>query len=191
MEQQRCGWVTSDPLYLAYHDQEWGVPQYDDAVLFEFLLLEGLQAGLSWLTVLKKREAYREVLAGFDPVAIAAFDEAKLAALLTDARLIRNRLKMAALVKNARAFLTVQAEFGSFSRYIWQFVGGTPLYNHWNSLAEVPAVTPQATAMSKDLKRRGFTFVGPTICYAYMQAVGMVQDHVTTCFRYQELTTKP
>ena len=183
----RCGWVTGDALYQEYHDKEWGVPQYNDDVLFEFLLLEGLQAGLSWITILKKREAYREVLDGFAAAKIVAYNKEKMDTLLSDSRLIRNRLKMAAIVKNANAFLQVQQETGSFAEYIWRFIGGKPRQNSWKSLQEVPAQTVESEVMSKALRKKGFSFVGPTICYAYMQAVGMVNDHVVDCFRHNEL----
>jgi DNA-3-methyladenine glycosylase I len=180
----RCPWAGTDPLYLAYHDEEWGVPVHDDRTLFEFLLLEGAQAGLSWITILRKRDAYRRAFAGFDPAAVAAFDEAKIAALLADPGIVRNRLKVNAAVGNARAFLAVQREFGSFDAYVWGFVGGQPIVNTWTTLAEVPAETAASRALSADLKRRGFRFVGPTIMYAYMQAVGLVNDHLVSCFRY-------
>lgn len=183
----RCGWCANDALYMDYHDREWGVPQHDDRVLFEFLLLEGAQAGLSWITVLRKRERYREVMAGFDPAVAAGWGEAKLVELMQDAGIIRNRRKLASVVQNAQAFLTVQAQFGSFDRYLWSFVDGQPLQGCRQSLGDVPAETPLAQALSKDLKRRGFHFVGPTICYSFMQAVGLVNDHVTDCFRYAEL----
>jgi DNA-3-methyladenine glycosylase I len=186
-EKQRCEWVTADRLYQEYHDTEWGVPQYDDDVLFEFLILEGLQAGLSWITVLKKREFYREVLDEFTASKMAVYNTKKMVQLMSDTRLIRNSLKMKAIVKNANAFLQVQAQTGSFSNYIWQFIGGKPRQNTWSSLGEVPTQTLESDAMSRDLKKRGFSFVGPTICYAYMQAVGMVNDHVIHCFRHQEL----
>jgi DNA-3-methyladenine glycosylase I len=179
-----------DPLYVAYHDQEWGVPVHDDRVLFEFLILEGMQAGLSWMTILKKRENFRQALDGFNPLKIAAYDEAKVAELLNNAGIIRNRLKIRAMVDNARAFLNVQEEFGSFDGYIWQFVGGKSIVNSWKSISEIPAQSEEAVQMSKDLLRRGFRFVGPTICYAHMQATGMVNDHVVNCFRYQELLNR-
>lgn len=172
---------------IAYHDEEWGVPVHDDRLLFEFLVLEGAQAGLSWSTILRKREAYRRAFAGFDPSKVARFDEKRIERLLQDPGIVRNRLKVQAAVTNARAMLEVQREFGSFDAYIWQFVGGKPRRNRWRTLAEIPAQTPEATAMSTDLKRRGFRFVGPTICYAFMQAVGMVNDHLVSCFRYREL----
>ncbi|CAG7647731.1 DNA-3-methyladenine glycosylase I [Paenibacillus allorhizosphaerae] len=183
----RCGWVNEDPLYIDYHDKEWGVPVHDDRQLFEMLTLEGAQAGLSWYTVLKKRENYREAFDGFDPQLVAAYDEEKIAALLADPGLIRNRLKIRGTVTNAQAFLRVQQEFGSFDRFIWSFVGGSPILGRWESLKEVPVSTPESDAMSKALKKRGFTFVGTTICYAYMQATGMVMDHTTSCFRYSEV----
>lgn len=183
----RCGWVNNDRLYIEYHDKEWGVPVHEEERLFELLILEGVQAGLSWYTVLKKREHYREAFNGFDPAQVAAFDEAKLGELLTDAGLVRNRLKMRAAVANARAFLKVQEECGSFDRFIWQFVGGTTMVNYRQTLQDVPASTPESDAMSKALKKRGFSFVGSTICYAFMQATGMVMDHTVDCFRYQEL----
>ncbi|GIP40376.1 DNA-3-methyladenine glycosylase [Paenibacillus sp. J31TS4] len=185
---QRCSWTTNDPLYIEYHDTQWGVPVHDDRELFEMLLLEGVQAGLSWITVLKKREHYRRAMDGFDPERIAAYGEDKLEELLADPGLIRNRLKMRAAVTNAQAFLRVQREFGSFDHYIWQFVSGSPVQNRYASSSEVPARTEQSDAMSRDLKRRGFKFVGSTICYAYMQAAGMVNDHVTGCFRHAELS---
>ncbi len=172
------------PLYARYHDEEWGVPVHDDRVLFEFLILEGAQAGLSWETILKKRERYREVFAGFDPAEVARFTPARVERLLLDPGIVRNRLKVAGAVRNAKAFLAVQREFGSFDRYLWPFVGGRPLRPRRRSLRDVPATTPESDALSKDLKRRGFTFVGSTICYAFMQAVGMVNDHATTCFRH-------
>lgn len=179
----RCGWCTTDPLYQAYHDTEWGVPIHDDRVLFEFLILEGAQAGLSWITILRRREAYRRAFAGFDPTAVAAFTDADLARLLQDEGIIRNRLKVSSARDNAQAFLRVQAEYGSFDAYVWSFIGGKPRVNRPASLAEVPAVTPEAEALSRDLKRRGFRFVGPTIMYAFMQATGMVDDHVATCWK--------
>lgn len=182
--QVRCPWATDDPLYIAYHDREWGVPLHDDRALFEFLVLEGAQAGLSWLTILRKRENYRRAFDGFDPAAVARFDEARVAALLDDPGIIRNRLKINAAVGNARAFLKVQDEFGSFAAYMWAFVGGRPIVNRWESLRQVPAQTAESRALSQDLKRRGFSFVGPTIMYAHMQAVGMVNDHLVGCFRH-------
>jgi len=185
--EQRCGWATTDPLYIEYHDREWGVPVHDDRKLFEFLILEGAQAGLSWLTILRKRENYRLAFDDFDPEKVARYDETKIARLLEDPGIVRNRLKVRSAVSNAQAFLKVQEEFGSFDAYIWQFVDGQPVQNAWRKLEEIPAKTPQAEAMSKDLIRRGFKFVGPTICYAHMQATGMVNDHLVHCFRYLEL----
>lgn len=187
MSPVRCEWAGDDPLYIQYHDEEWGVPVHDDRRFFEFLILEGAQAGLSWITILRKRDAYREAFDQFDPVKVAAYDEAKIAALLQNPGIVRNRLKVQSAVGNARAFLQVQAEFGTFDSYIWSFVGGQPIINHRASLREVPAETDEARAMSKDLKRRGFKFVGPTICYAFMQATGLVNDHTTACFRHQAL----
>ena len=185
---RRCGWPSLDePLYRDYHDREWGVPVHDDRVMFEFLVLEGAQAGLSWWTILRKRANFRRAFDGFDPKKVARYDQRKVRTLLSDPGIIRNRLKVESVIGNARAFLAVQGEFGSFDAYIWRFVGGSPRVNHWRSLGEIPAKTPEAEAMSKDLQARGFRFVGPTICYAHMQATGMVNDHVTTCFRYKEL----
>lgn len=183
----RCAWAGSDPLYHQYHDAEWGVPVHDDRKLFEMLCLEGAQAGLSWITILRKRENYRAAFDDFDPVKIAAYDDDKVAELLGNPGIVRNRLKVNAFIRNARAFLAVQEEFGSFDAYIWQFVGGAPIVHAWRSLRELPAQTTEAVAMSKDLKRRGFTFVGPTICYAFMQACGLVNDHVVDCYRYADL----
>lgn len=184
---ERCGWSTSDPLYLEYHDNEWGVPVHDDRRLFEMLILEGAQAGLSWITILKKRENYRRAFDRFDAVKIARYDVRKKCSLLKDAGIVRNRLKIDAAIGNAKAFLAVQKEFGSFDAYIWQFVGGKPTQNHRKSLKEVPPKTAESDAMSRDLKKRGFRFVGSTICYAFMQATGMVNDHVTRCFRHNQL----
>ena len=181
----RCAWVSDDPLYIAYHDEEWGVPVHDDRVLFEFLILEGAQAGLGWITILKKRENYRRALDGFDPHKIALYDAAKIRALLADPGIVRNRLKIAATIQNAKSFLAVQKEFGSFDSYIWQFAGGKPLVKHRKTIADVPAKTAESDAMSKDLLKRGFKFVGSTICYAFMQAVGMVNDHTADCFCYR------
>jgi len=185
--QKRCEWAGSDPLYIEYHDNEWGVPVHDDRKIFEMLVLEGAQAGLSWLTVLRKRENYRKAFDNFDPRKVAQYDSKKLQELLANEGIIRNNLKIHSAIQNARAFLEVQKEFGSFDAYIWQFVGGRPIRNSWKSLSELPAQTAESEAMSKDLKRRGFGFVGPTICYAHMQATGMVNDHVVTCFRYKEV----
>ena len=184
--QCRCAWVPADdPLYIAYHDEEWGVPEYDDRRLFEMLLLEGAQAGLSWSTILRKREGYRRAFDGFDAEKIARYGPEKIASLLDDPGIVRNRLKVNAAVGNARAYLEIQDELGSFSDYLWQFVDGEPLVNAWATLGEVPASTARSDAMSKALKKRGFKFVGSTICYAFMQAVGMVNDHTTDCFRYR------
>ena len=183
----RCSWCGDDPLYVAYHDEDWGVPVFDDHTLFEFLILEGAQAGLSWSTILKKREGYRAAFDGFDPAIVARYDERKTSDLLADAGIVRNRLKVASAVSNAQAFLSVQEEYDSFSNYIWAFVDGAPIQNQWRNLAEIPAKTPLAETISKDLKKRGFRFVGPTIVYAHMQATGMVNDHVVGCFRYPEI----
>jgi DNA-3-methyladenine glycosylase I len=187
MNLTRCAWSGNDPLYQQYHDEEWGVPLHDDQRLFEMLCLEGAQAGLSWITVLRKRQHYRIAFDHFDAQCIAHYDEAKVAELLQNQNIIRNRLKVRGFVQNARAFLKVQAEFGSFDAYIWRFVGGSPKINHWRSLQELPAQTSEAQAMSKDLKKRGFIFVGPTICYAFMQATGLVNDHTVDCFRHAAL----
>lgn len=184
---QRCEWAEGDDLYLAYHDDEWGVPSHDDRHLFEMLTLEGAQAGLSWSTILRKREGYRAAFAGFDPVQVAAFHEGDVERLLLDSGIVRNRGKVESTIANAQATLQVQQEFGSLDVYLWGFVGGAPKQNGWGALGEIPAQTPESQAMSKDLKRRGFRFVGPTICYAFMQAVGMVNDHVVSCFRYPQL----
>ena len=187
-EKPRCTWAPSGkPLYLAYHDEQWGVPVHDDRVLFEMLILEGAQAGLSWETILNKRAAYRRAFDRFDPRKVAGYDARKVRALLADAGIVRNRLKIAAAVTNARAFLAVQREFGSFDAYVWRFVGGNPKRNVWAHHREIPARTPESDALSRDLKRRGFTFVGSTICYAFMQACGLVNDHTTECFRYREV----
>lgn len=185
----RCAWAGSDPLYVAYHDEEWGVPVHDDRRLYEFLILEGAQAGLSWITILRKRNRYRDVFDGFDPAAVASYGELKIAQLLADPGIVRNRLKIESAVRNALAFMRVQEEFGSFADYIWRFVDGKPVRNAWKALAEVPAKTAESDAMSRDLAKRGFKFVGSTICYAFMQAVGMVNDHTVDCFRYRELWT--
>jgi DNA-3-methyladenine glycosylase I len=182
MPKQRCAWAVS-PLMQAYHDEEWGVPRHDDRVLFEFLILEGAQAGLSWETILKKREAYRAAFAGFDPEKVSRFNAAHEKRLLADAGIVRNRLKISSTIGNAQAFLDVQREFGSFDRYVWGFVGGKPIRNSRKSMKDVPARTAESDALSKDLKRRGFRFVGSTICYAFMQAVGLVDDHTADCFR--------
>ena len=183
----RCGWPGTDPLYVRYHDEEWGVPVHDDRTLFEFLILEGAQAGLSWITILRKRDAYREAFDGFDPARVARFDRRKVSQLLRNPGIVRNRLKIESAVANARAFLRVQDEFGSFAAYQWRFVGGRPRQNRPRTLREIPARTEESDALSKDLKRRGFGFVGSTIVYAHMQAVGMVNDHVVSCHRYAKL----
>jgi DNA-3-methyladenine glycosylase I len=183
----RCAWAR-DELSIAYHDTEWGVPLHDDRGLFELLILEGAQAGLSWITILKKRPAYRKAFERFDPRKVARYDEAKIAALLANEGIVRNRLKIRAAVQNAQAFLAVQKEFGTFDRYIWQFAGGRPIVNRLRRLDQLPARTEQSDAMSKDLAKRGFKFVGSTICYAFMQATGMVNDHLVDCFRYKELS---
>jgi DNA-3-methyladenine glycosylase I len=184
---QRCPWCGTDPIYVAYHDEEWGLPAHDDRHLFEMILLEGAQAGLSWSTILHKRAAYRKAFAGFDPAKVARFDAKKRAKLMTDEGIVRNRLKIEAAVINARATLEVQEELGSLDAYLWGFVDGVPIQNRRRSIKEVPAKTELSDALSKDLKRRGFKFVGSTICYAFMQAVGMVNDHLTTCFRHREV----
>ena len=183
----RCGWSISDPLMIDYHDNEWGVPVHDDLKHFEMIVLDGAQAGLSWQTVLKKREAYRAAFDNFDPKKVAKYDDKKIAELLNNPGIIRNRLKVGSAVRNARAFLDVKKEFGTFDEYIWQFVDGNTMHNSWKSLKELPAKTPESDAMSIDMKKRGFNFVGSTICYAYMQAAGMVNDHTTECFRHKEL----
>ena len=183
----RCGWCGTDPLYVRYHDEEWGVPVHDDRKLFEFLILEGAQAGLSWLTILRKREAYRRAFAGFDPERVARFDARKVGQLLRDPGIVRNRLKVESAVRNARAFLRVQKEFGSFAAYQWRFVGGRPRQNRPQEIRHIPARTDESDALSRDLKGRGFGFVGSTIIYAHMQAVGMVNDHVVGCFRQRQL----
>jgi len=187
MAKTRCGWVSDDPLYIQYHDEEWGVPVLDDQKLFEFLILETFQAGLSWITVLRKRENFRKAFDGFDVEKVAAFDEAKIASLMEDAGIIRNGAKIRAAVSNAQAFIQVQKDFGSFRKYIWDFVNGKPLQPDLKSLKDIPAKTELAEAISKDLKKRGFKFVGPTVVYAHMQATGMVNDHTTDCFRHEEV----
>ena len=184
----RCPWAGSDPLYLAYHDEEWGVPVHDDLRHFEFLVLEGAQAGLAWITILRKREGYRKTFAGFDPAKVARFTPARVDKLLENPGIVRNRRKIESAISNASAFLAVQKEFGSFDAYIWSLAGGSPRRNRWTDPAQIPAVTPEAEAMSRDLRKRGFSFVGPTICYAYMQAAGFVNDHLTSCFRHRELS---
>jgi DNA-3-methyladenine glycosylase I len=187
VKRTRCTWSGTDPLYVAYHDEEWGVPVHDDRTLFEFLVLEGAQAGLSWITILRKREAYRRAFNQFDPHRVARYDKQKVAALLADAGIVRNRAKIDSAIKNAKAFLDVQAEFGSFDAYQWRFVDGRPIQNRRRAVGEIPARSTQSDAMSKDLKGRGFTFVGSTIVYAHMQAVGMVNDHLVECFRRTEI----
>ena len=184
---KRCAWAGTDPLYVAYHDTEWGVPLHDDRKLFESLVLDGAQAGLSWITILKKRENYRRAFDEFDAERIASYDEAKILELLSNSGIVRNRLKIESAVRNARAYLSVREEFGSFDAYLWRFVGGETIRNAWRTEEEIPASTPESEAMSKDLKSRGFRFVGPTICYAFMQAAGLVNDHVLDCFRYGEV----
>ncbi|EXJ10804.1 DNA-3-methyladenine glycosylase I [Nitrincola nitratireducens] len=183
----RCAWCSDDPLYQAYHDDEWGVPVHDDRHLFEMLTLEGAQAGLSWITILKKRESYREAFANFTIPLVADFDDADIERLMLNPGIVRNRLKITSVINNARAALSVQAEFGSLDAYLWRFVDGKTLQNAWKTLSEVPAQTPESQAMSRDLKKRGFNFVGPTICYAFMQAVGMVNDHTVDCFKYGDV----
>lgn len=183
----RCGWVSDDPLYLAYHDEEWGVPVHDDRKLFEMLILEGAQAGLSWITILRRRESYREAFDGFDPERIARYTPKKIEKLLQDPGIIRNRLKVEGTVRNARAFLDLRDEAGSLDAFLWRFVGGKPIQNRWEGLSQVPPESAESKAMSKELRRRGFTFVGPTILYAFMQAVGMVNDHTLGCFRHREV----
>ena len=186
---KRCPWCGSDPLYVAYHDAEWGVPSHDDRHLFEMLILEGAQAGLSWITILRKREAYRKAFAGFDAAKVARFTDARVERLLGNPGIVRNRLKVAGAVRNARGVLAVQKEFGSLDRYLWQFVGGRPIVNACERPSDVPPRTAESDAMSRDLRSRGFTFVGSTICYAFMQATGMVNDHLTGCFRYKTCAT--
>jgi DNA-3-methyladenine glycosylase I len=183
----RCAWAGTDPLYVAYHDEEWGVPVHDDRVLFEFLILEGAQAGLSWSTILRKRDAYRRAFDSFDPQKVSRYNAKKIAALLADAGIVRNRAKIESALKNARAYLEVQEEFGSFDAYQWRFVDERPIQNRRRTIRDIPPRTAQSDAMSKDLKTRGFSFVGSTIVYAHMQAVGMVNDHVVSCFRYSEV----
>ncbi|WP_128894833.1 DNA-3-methyladenine glycosylase I [Longirhabdus pacifica] len=184
---QRCSWSGSDPIYITYHDEEWGVPLHDDLKLFEFLLLEGSQAGLSWITILKKRENYREAFDQFDPEKIANYDQAKLEQLLNNEGIVRNKLKINAFISNAKAYLQLKEKAGSFNDFLWSFVQHKPIINHWQTIEEVPAMTPISEKMSKALKREGFKFVGPTICYAFMQATGMVNDHTSDCFRHKQL----
>lgn len=186
MDKQRCAWVTTDPLYIEYHDHEWGRPVHDDRKLFEMLTLEGAQAGLSWITILKRREHYREAFDYFDVKKVSMYEDAKIAELEQNEGVIRNKRKIRSVITNARAFIKVQEEFGSFDHYIWKFVGGTPILNKWLSGEDVPAITTESEKMSKDLKKRGFTFVGPTICYAFMQATGMVNDHTKDCYLYKD-----
>jgi DNA-3-methyladenine glycosylase I len=183
----RCAWAGTDPIYVKYHDTEWGIPLHDDRKLFEFLLLDGFQAGLSWITILKKRSNYRKAFDHFEPGKMAAYDLYKVKELLANKGIIRNRLKIEAASQNAKSFLAVQKEFGSFDKYIWQFTGSQTIKNAWKTMAEIPAQTKESVAMSNDLKKRGFKFVGPTICYAFMQAAGMVNDHIVDCFRYSQV----
>ncbi len=190
-EPVRCEWAGGGPAMSTYHDTEWGVPVHDDAVHFEFLVLEGAQAGLSWSTILNRRTGYRKAFANFDPARVARFTPARVERLLADPGIIRNRAKVEATVRNARAFLRVQEEFGSFDDYIWSFVGGTTVVNRWQRTDQLPANSPESESLSKDLKRRGFGFVGPTVCYAHLQAAGLVNDHLVTCYRYAELTRPP
>ena len=183
----RCDWVTDDPMMIAYHDIEWGVSVHDERLLLEAIILDGAQAGLSWSTILRKRENYRRAFEGFDPVKVAAYQEEDLKRLLGNAGIVRNHMKIASAVNNAQRFLEVQGEFGAFDKYIWQFVGYKPIVNRWETIEQLPATSPESDAMSADLKKRGFKFVGPTICYAFMQAIGMVNDHLVSCFRYEEV----
>jgi len=187
MTKKRCAWAGSDPLYVKYHDLEWGIPVHRDRKLFEMLTLEGAQAGLSWLTILRKRENYRAAFDRFDPQKVARYDRRKVERLLQDAGIVRNRAKIESTVANAKAFLAIREEFGTFNRFVWRFVDGEPKINRWRSMKQLPAKTDESSAMSKELRKRGMNFVGPTICYAFMQAVGMVNDHTTDCFRYNEL----
>ena len=192
MPRVRCGWVPAgDPLYMAYHDDEWGVPLHDDRALYEMLILEGMQAGLSWGTILRKRENFRKAFDGFDPRRVARYDERKVASLLSDPGIIRNHAKVSSAISNARAFMEVQSEFGSFDSFIWGFVGDRPRVNRWRTLREIPPSTPDSREISGALLKRGFRFVGPTIVYSHMQATGMVNDHLTTCFRYKEVSGRP
>lgn len=187
ISRNRCAWPGDDPLYIAYHDEEWGVPVYDDQELFAKLILDGAQAGLSWITILRKKENYYQAFDNFDPAKIAVYDQKKFEELMNNPGIVRNRQKINAAIKNAQAYLKLQEESGSFSDFLWQFVGGAPIQNSWRTLSELPAKTPESEAMSKALKQHDFSFVGPTICYAFMQAVGMVNDHTDDCFRYQEI----
>jgi DNA-3-methyladenine glycosylase I len=184
---ERCGWGTSSEEYIRYHDEEWGVPSHDERDLFEMLVLEGAQAGLSWSTILRKRESYRKAFAEFDPARVAKFDDSRIERLLQDPGIVRNRAKVVAAVRNAKGVLEVRRDHGSLDAFLWSFVDGRPLVNRWRSVAEIPAETDESRAMSRDLKRKGFSFVGPTICYAFMQSVGMVNDHVMSCFRWRQL----
>lgn len=184
---KRCTWCGSDPQYVAYHDEDWGVPVHDDRMLFEMLILEGAQAGLSWLTILKKRGNYRNAFHGFDAARIACYDQTEIDRLMQDAGIVRNRLKIESAIKNARVFLKIQEEYGTFADYLWQYVDGTPVINSWRQHSDLPAYTPLSDRLSKNLKRRGFNYVGSTICYAFMQSIGMVNDHTTDCFRYAEI----
>lgn len=186
----RCAWAGNDPDYIRYHDEQWGVPVHDDAMLFEMLILEGMQAGLSWLTILKKRDNFRAAFDGFDVPKIAGYDEGKVRDLMANPGIIRNRLKIHSSIQNAKMFMAVQERYGSFSNYIWQFIGGEPRQNHWASLADMPAKTAESDAMSRELRKLGFNFVGSTICYSFMQAVGMINDHTIDCFRHHELMKK-
>jgi DNA-3-methyladenine glycosylase I len=190
MKRQRCPWAESNDGLTAYHDREWGVPVHDERRWFEFLILEGAQAGLSWDTILRKRANYRTAFSGFDPAKVARFGSKEITVLLANAGIVRNRLKIESTISNAKAFLSVQKEFGSFDRYVWPFAGGQPRENRWKSVKQVPASTSQSDAMSRDLKERGFRFVGTTICYAFMQATGMVNDHLVTCFRHREISAR-
>lgn len=183
---KRCDWCGTEPIYVDYHDKDWGVPVHDDRMHFEMIILDGAQAGLSWITILKRRDSYREAFDNFDAVKVSRYDDKKVEKLLTNPGIIRNRLKVNSAVKNAQAFLKIQKEFGSFDDYIWQFVNHKTIQNKWKKMSELPAKTAESDAMSKDLKKRGFSFVGSTICYAYMQAAGMINDHITNCFRYKE-----
>ena len=190
MEKKRCPWPTTDPLYLDYHDREWGTPVHDERKHFEFLVLETMQAGLSWHIILKKRDNFRKAFSGFDPGRVARYDERKIQSLLKDPGIVRNRLKIRATVHNARRFLAVQKEFGSFDAYLWKFVGGRPVHNHWKRLGQIPASTPLSDRVSRDLKSRGFKFTGTTVVYAHLQAVGVVNDHLADCFRHRDLTRR-
>ena len=187
---QRCSWAEGDPLMLVYHDREWGVPVHDDRLLFEFLVLEGAQAGLSWMTILQKRDAYRKAFKSFDAARVARFDDATLTRLMGSPTIVRNRRKLESTVRNARVVQAIAGELGSFDSYVWSFVGGRPRRNAWKAMAEIPAETPESRALSKDLIARGANFVGPTICYAFMQATGLVNDHLVTCFRYRQLSAR-